>query len=575
MFLHRSILSFLACWLLCLLFVLPVHAQAPTWQSVVAISGELTSVSASVADGNGHVYLAGSFTRTAHFGTTSLTSTQAGSGDVFVAKWHIASRSFVWVQQGVGMGDEEVISLALSGTSLYITGNFSGATVRFGNTLLTNRNATTPGSYDVYVAKLTDAGSTASFTWAQQAGGTSNDLVKGMTVSGTSIYLIGDFRSATADFGPSALTNADPNFDDQFVAKLTDAGNSASFLWAYRAGSSGVDHALGLAVSGPTVYLVGLITRTASFGSITLPNPSNNVSFDMYVAKLTDAGNTASFTWAQRVGGTSDEIAYGVAVNGTSVYVVGLFYGSTVNFGNATLANANGGLGFNPDLFITKLTDNGTSASFVWAQRAGGTSYDVASKIIVKGTSLYVAGTFQSASADFGSSLLINSDNSGNTYDVFVTKLTDRGPSATFVWAQQGAGLGSEYVGNLSESDGNLYLSGEAQPPASFGSFPITSPGSTYVGFVASLPTAIPLATQIAHPMAVELSPNPASTTLHLRGVAIGSHVQLVDVVGRLARITVVAPGGSVSLQGVIPGLYVVRATDTQGHQVSSRLVVE
>jgi hypothetical protein len=354
------------------------------------------------------IYVTGVFrSPTAGFGATTLTNT--GSNDVFVAKLTDAGSTgnFAWAQRAGGTGNDQATTLAVSGTSVYVAGNFGSTTAAFGSTTLANAG-TFVGTDDVFVAKLTDAGSTGSFAWAQRAGGGNIDGANMLAVSGTSVYVAGIFDSPTAGFGLTTLTNAGSNTADGFVAKLTDAGNTGSFAWAQRAGGMGNDYANALAVSGTSVYVTGSFgSPTAGFGLTTLTNAGSMNTADVFVAKLTDAGNAGSFAWAQRAGGTGSDNAISLAMSGTSVYVAGGFNSPTAGFGLTTLTNA--GNTSTDDVFVAKLTDAGSTGSFAWAQRAGGTGNDYANALAVSGPSVYVAGYFGSSTADFSAITLLNS----------------------------------------------------------------------------------------------------------------------------------------------------------------------
>ena len=253
----------------------------------------------------------------------------------------------MWAQRAGGTGQDEANALAVSGTSVYVAGHFTGATAGFGPVTLASA-----GDSDAFVAKLTDAGPTSNFVWAQRAGGTGQDRATALAVSGASVYVVGHFTGATAGFGPITLTNALNFFSDAFVAKLTDAGSTSNFVWAQRAGGMYTDIPTALAVQGTNVLVAGSFSwPTASFGATTMTGEGQN---DVFVAKLTDAGLTGSFAWAQRAGGVDRDEATALAVNGTRVYVAGTFYSFTADFGAITLTNTNftGPLGF-----LARLTD--------------------------------------------------------------------------------------------------------------------------------------------------------------------------------------------------------------------------
>jgi hypothetical protein len=313
------------------------------------------------------VYVAGDFqSSTADFGPVTLTN--AGYANAFVAKLTDAgpTGSFVWAQRAGGTGTyiDTVVGLAASGTSVYVTGGFTSPTAEFGVTTLVNAGVNTS---DLFVAKLTDAGSTGAFIWAQRAGGTDDDGAAALAVSGTNVFVTGSFRSATANFASATLTNADlvssPGTYDVFVTKLTDAGGTGNFVWAQRGGGTGDDIAYGLAVNGVNLYIVGSFRGlTAGFGTTILPNAGSAYDSDAFVAKLTDAGATGSFGWAQRAGGTGEDRAFALALGATSVYVTGYIQSATADFGTNTLSNPNATyLGFLASLADPTLTATTTA----------------------------------------------------------------------------------------------------------------------------------------------------------------------------------------------------------------------
>ena len=255
--------------------------------AVVAVGAtyNYSEVTATAADAAGNVFLAGNFTGTVALGGTTLTS--FGAQDVFVAKFNLASNQFIWAQQAGGTGTDIATALAVSGTSVYVAGYSYGFTAGFGTITLTNASP-----IDLFVAKLTDAGGTGSFVWAQQAGGTRYDYAYALAVSGTSVYVAGSFDSPTVSFGPTTLTNV--GSQDVYVTKLIDTGSTGSFVWAQQAGGRGEDYSSALAVSGTSVYVAGTFANpTAGFGPATLTNPNPNTTLG-FLAALTDPTLTAT-----------------------------------------------------------------------------------------------------------------------------------------------------------------------------------------------------------------------------------------------------------------------------------------
>ena len=290
--------------LLLMLTSTAVRAQAPTWQAVVAagqVSGSSSAVGAMATDASGNVYVAGYFFGNLSLGATTLVNAGQGTTDVFVAKWSPATNSFVWALRAGGQRNDYGNGLAVNGSSVYLSGSFDSAIMSFGSVVLTNT-----GAYDAYVVKLTDAGPTASFVWAQRADAERADA---LAVNGASVYVAGGFLGVTSQFGPLTLTNADPTGSsaDLYIAKLTDAGPTGSFVWAQRAGGLDYESASAVAVNGANVFVAGFFSSpTMAFGSTTLANANQTVgnhSSDAFVAKFVDAGPTATIAWAQRAGG--------------------------------------------------------------------------------------------------------------------------------------------------------------------------------------------------------------------------------------------------------------------------------
>lgn len=217
----------------------------------------------------------------------------------------------------------------MNGTAVYVGGNFQGG-ASVGSTGL--RSA---GAYDLFVAKLVDAGAAAAVAWAQRAGGPENDFVQTVAVSGANVYAAGTF-ARTAAFGAASLTST--GGDDLFVAKLTDAGPTGAFTWAQPAGGSGYDVLVAMAVSGPRVYVTGASGGTASFGSARLVSTGPLGSATGFVARLTDAGPTGDFAWVLGTGGRGADYANAVAAGGAQVYVGGTLNGSA-SFGTHPIAD--------------------------------------------------------------------------------------------------------------------------------------------------------------------------------------------------------------------------------------------
>ena len=540
-----------------------VHAQAPAWQSAVAfrpdpntpVSGNL-SVMATATDTAGNVYLCGTFNGTAVFGTISLASARNYGFDVFVAKWNPRTGSFAWAQRAGGGGTVSVTSLAVQGTAVYIGGSFFQSAT-FGATTLTcasNRN-------DVYVAKLTDVGAGTAFTWAVRTE-TTGSLFEVrdayLTASGSGLYLATNVVGA-ATVGGSTLVSA--GYNDVLVAKLTDAGPTARFTWAQRAGGPAIDFAYAVAVAGDKVYIAGTTSGTADFGATALSS-ANGVSG--FVAKLTDAGPTGSFTWARLAG----QYAYALATSGPSVYLAGTFVGSAT-LGTLPVSSS----GNSVASFVAKLADAGPTASFTWAQVAGGPTNCFLNHLAARGPNVYATGAFYQA-VQVGSTALT----SYGRYDGLLVKLVDAGPSGSIAWAQQAGGPGDDGLGDILLGNGSVSASGGMTDDVRFGSVVLAAAGGSTNGFLASVADAALLATAAPmQPGTLRVFPNPAhgTATVQLPPGTVAADLVVRDAAGRAlrGRVRPAAHGtAEVDLAGLAPGLYGLFTTASP--RFSSRLLV-
>ncbi|WP_345125909.1 hypothetical protein [Hymenobacter antarcticus] len=391
----------------------------------------------------GDVYLVGAFAGTPHFGQLVLNSTEKGQGlDAFVAKWSPASQQFVWAKRIGGTASDEAQAVAVYGGAVYVTGRFSSLHLRVGPLTLTNADTVASEhrldkeTTDVFVTKLTDAGRTAAFIWAQRAGGAKDDTGLGVAVNGAQVYLMGVCSSPVSQFGPCSLPapRGEPPEDagpapQQFVAKLTDAGASGRFDWVVpTSGRQGAGTAGAVAVQGADIYVVG--------------NPANDDDSDgwgdvarttdsPYVTKLTDAGPSARLVWTQRI--ASGSAVSAVAVSGAKVYLAGWFWQDTLRLGSTVLPKTASGRNnlVNQNSFVAKLADAGARADYVWVQQAGGTGSCRTSGLAVTGARVYVTGSVW-GSALFGTVALAAAPSAPLT--LYVARLTDRGATGRYDW---------------------------------------------------------------------------------------------------------------------------------------------
>ena len=268
------------------------------------------------------VRLGGSGT-TAGSGRQNGASTSALYPDLLLARYtdFTTSATLDWTQVAGGSSNDMGSAVAVSGSSVYVTGyivnNLSDSKLlRFGGsgttagTIRQNGASTLADFADLVVAKYTDNNTSAALAWAQVGGGTDIDAGKSIVVSGPNVYVGGGITNNVADAGlvrfggsgtatgsvvrPGGSTAMGP---DALVAKYVDNGSSASLSWTQiGGGSDGYDMTTGLAISGTTLqgfnlYASGNTSQGAPFGSYRVPGPTTATGYGTaFLGFFTQAG---------------------------------------------------------------------------------------------------------------------------------------------------------------------------------------------------------------------------------------------------------------------------------------------
>jgi hypothetical protein len=195
-----------------------------------------------------------------------------------------------------------------------------------------------------------------NFLWAKGMGGTSYDNGLSIATDGSgSVYTTGYFQG-TADFdpGPGTYTLAAFGGTDIFVTKSDASGN---LVWAKQIGGPNYDYARSITVTGTgKVYLTGYFAATADFDTgAGVYNLTSTGSADIFVCKLDGNG---ALVWAKQMGGTSDDYAYSIALDGLeNVYTTGLYQGTADFNPSASISNLTSA--GSTDIFVSKLDLNG------------------------------------------------------------------------------------------------------------------------------------------------------------------------------------------------------------------------
>jgi hypothetical protein len=304
-------------------------------------------------DKDGNIYLTGSFTNSATFGSTNgKTKTVTGTGvTIFLAKYR-PSGTLVWVQTGAAVFAEQNDGIGVAVDPAAGTVYIAGASQ--GNTMFSSANGTVNsvpgvGTWHMYLAKYDTDG---NFKWGQTNAASPNSLTYGIAVDDkdnayvtgwledTTTFSSNDSKDITVTgFSPAQTTGDFP--DDVFLVKYDRNGN---VKWVNHIGGyKGIGSAVAVSPSGE-VGLVGLIGNI-NFGSpgeaetiATSQPPGKNINLgggdftnpynqDGFIATYDAAGVLLS---ASRHGGSKQQVTTGVTYDHRGdLYVAGVFQGTT------------------------------------------------------------------------------------------------------------------------------------------------------------------------------------------------------------------------------------------------------
>jgi hypothetical protein len=241
-----------------------------------------------------------------------------------------------------------------------------------------------------------------------------------------------------------------------------------------------------------------------------------------------------------------------------NLYAAATFVGPAT-FGSTTLPGAG-----DIDGCLVKYSPQGTMD---WVQTLAGSGPDGFGSVTLDAAgNPYAAGNFSSG-ATLGTLTLPNA----GARDILVAAFT---PQGQLRWKQQAGGAGSDSPNHLNvRGNGDLHLMGRFGNNCVFGPLSLTTAAASE-SFLARLSSST-LATQAAQPQELPLYPNPATSQVYLPSLPAGTRVQLLDALGRISRETTLTPAATVSVQGLAPGLYTLRALTAQGQHFAGRLAVE
>ena len=439
--------------------------------------------------------------------------------DAFVSKLNASGSGLVYSTYLGGSRDDSGHAIAVDHAgNAYVTGNtlssdfptLKAAQPRFGGGSVLG---------DAFVTELSSTGNRLVFS--TYLGGSGDDDGNGIAVSGGSVYVTG--RTNSSNFptmkalqrsrgGGRCRYDFDPHASapcyDAFVTRLNQGGAILSYSTYLGGGAS--DFGWGIAVHKGHAIVVGqtnstnfptmhALQRSLQGGSCSgcSGNPPVVASCspapcsDAFIAELNTAGS--ALTFSTYLGGTGEDIANGVAVDGAgNAYVVGKTESSDFPTTRAFQSHFVGG----PDMaFVSKIDT--TRHAWVYSTFLGGNDSDEAYGVALNNAGdAFVTGRTSSANFPIVRAFQSRIAGKESPQNAFVTELNAAG--SALVYSTYLGGNDHDLGGGIAiDTTGDAYITGDASSL----NFPTVRPlqaklaGGTFDAFVAkigNLPVKLP-----------------------------------------------------------------------------------
>jgi len=323
----------------------------------------MIAATAVAVDGNGDIYVVGSFDGSVNFGggIRTITTTDAFAFDAFVVKLSGADGAYRWDRVfGTGFTVAQGVAV-LDASNIAVCGGFLG-TVDFGEG---PRTSTPADGADNFVATYsTDFG---AHVWSTVLMTSGNELSRcGVAAVGGDVVVFGNF-SGTAMLGGAPLTAH--GSQDIYLARYR--GTDGAHVWSTRQGGSGAAYSGVIATDGSRIFVGGEFFGTVNLGGFDLEwvGPTVGGTFDAFVASYN--ASDGSHVWSERFGGMRLEMTTSIASSSTRL-AVGINFSDTFTIGTRTFKAET-----DEDVAIARLNPSTGAPSATATQFASSTSASI------------------------------------------------------------------------------------------------------------------------------------------------------------------------------------------------------
>jgi len=281
-----------------------------------------------------------------------------------------------------------------------------------------------PCSWDAFVTRIANSGG-YTFTYSSYLGGSGTDRALSVAVdtADDSIFVTGETNSTNfPTFNAPQATKGVGS--DAFVTRLITQSGAVTFAYSTYLGGTFADAGRGIAVDGNGNAWVTGNTGSADFPhnadavQPTCGNASNGVGGDAFLTHIVDAGGVYTFAYSTFLGGSQDDVAYGLTLDSSEDPVI---VGQTFSRNFPRRYALQGSLRGASDAFVTQLISTTGAYTLGLSTYLGGSGNDAAYGVAVDAAGdIYVTG--QTYSGDFPTVQALDASRSGAT-DAFVARI--------------------------------------------------------------------------------------------------------------------------------------------------------
>ncbi len=363
------------------------------------------SVYSSEPAGN-FLYVTGIFSGTVNFGGPVGNLTSAGAAaDIFLVKLDVTNGYTVWSKRIGGTSSSIPTDIAMTHDlatntdKVHVTGRFQGTTDFDPGPGTVSRTPVGKGKNLEFDGFLLTLDTNGNYVSVRQFGGSGSDDSASLETDGTSLFLVGNV-AGTVDLDPgTGVQNASGSFIAKYasstsasptwvqsttgvshvagegdalyvtggngatVAKYTKA--TGAIVWSKQFSGSGTSGAGNIIVDPLTgsLYVTGYFSSSIDFNPGVIGGDiSSQGSFDAFLLKLNST--SGDYQQVTRMGGTGNDRARVLGLQGTTLYVSG-FFEAVADFPTGGTLTSSGGL----DIFLMAFDQPASAAPLLVSAR--------------------------------------------------------------------------------------------------------------------------------------------------------------------------------------------------------------